>query len=125
MPRKNQYKASEVLQKARDYLAEPGHWYKGGYCNPDDETQMCGFGACNFAATGTPKPTMEQGLSFFDTGDALHKALNKLYPHSESPFRYHYYSIWQDEPERTLDEVLAVFDEAIKQARIKEDWTVV
>lgn len=108
--------AADILEGARAIIAKPGQWHKGGSTSPDG-TAFCGYMAIAIASSGLtelPFPTEwpPAAESFKEAYSVLKVAFFRLHP--DSPFGF---SVWQDAPERTLDEVLEVFDRAIKIAR--------
>lgn len=92
----------EALIKARNYFVEnPTKWYQNAYFDAEDETRVCGLGALYLTSSGNPLPIV--------VSEACQSALIAL--DDATPIRN--YVAWQDEPERTVEEVIAVFDKAI------------
>ena len=106
--------AKEILVAARKLIEKEENWTKGGYarnskgllvadCTGPEAVCWCALGALrNVTKTGPLDYSVGAGARF----EAIVKLL-ELIP------RYDGLAEWQDEPERTHAEVLALFDKAI------------
>lgn len=90
---------ADDLRAARDYMLVHG-WYQGDYTGPGGS--VCILGACN-AAIPVRNPNC-------DDAQAAVSALHRLIP-GQIPV-----SFYNDDPDRTEDEVFDLFDAAIKAA---------
>lgn len=114
-------KTSEVLRTARQNL--PGHWYQGYY--GDGEGNYCALGHLSVAAGLNPRTIVTTALNdgdFSVYNDDVHAAYTVLqnviveqYPHGPREI-----PIWNDDLNRTEDEVIAMFDKAILEAEARE-----
>lgn len=105
--------ALEVLRAARAYVAQPGHWM-----HPTNTEwtrgvrRACVSNACTWAQSDEDRHLDAQRL--------LIRLLGAERGHLRAVFD------WNDAPERTLDDVLALFDEAIAIEEAKaQEFTVV
>ena len=101
-------KTSEVLRKAADEIRRRG-WYQGEFAPieaDDDSCPVCAWGAINVAHSGDPRNWYVEGapgeespalqvLAIAATGDAFRSVPS-----------------WNDDPERTVEEVLDAFERA-------------
>lgn len=104
--------ALAYLAEARDMIAE-GRWVQNAFrvYNPDKKQFCyCALGAVAFAA-GEPEGDFDN-LNTFDN-KPVKEALDLLTAASGSPFGI---PTWNDDPERTQDEVVALFNKAIDTA---------
>lgn len=109
--------ATEILTEARALLAQ-GNWYQGEFSNPD-HTCFCASGAISFCSLTDPADLMlelEDDEDFFDArlshpgaSKAYHTLRKSLPPDAKS------IPEWNDDPNRTLPEVLNLFDTAIER----------
>ncbi len=110
-------KTVDVLIKAREYIASG--WRRGAYCDWGEAGEngccYCALGAIGMAQPGIyPSPR-------------LHDGTVRRYPESTRAYEYLMrvvytehrvgVSLWNDAPGRTVGEVLAAFDQAIKNAK--------
>lgn len=99
----------EVLRGAKAVLERNGlhkgsffDWEQGDAGTPVAECRMCSIGAINFAGSGDPLTS---------TDVKAYNIVRELLGGDVTAV-----SVWNDAPERTLPEVLAVFDAAIERA---------
>lgn len=85
--------AAELIEQAVDLLQTDG-WGKGAYVC---DGAMCGLGACNAALSGNPCDDSTETELDKLLDDRLHDAVKR--------FGYDSFDGWQDEPERTFEEV--------------------
>ncbi len=84
---------AELIEQAVDVLQTNG-WGKNAY---ELNGRMCGLGACNYAATGNPADESTEELVWHLLDVVLHASVRR--------FGYDFFDDWQDEPERTFEEV--------------------
>jgi hypothetical protein len=97
----------KVLRAAKVVLTREGVWSQRlGFSNIDGSC-MCAHGALNLAITGCP-----------DTVETAHPAVIALVSAIGGDAYAHIWD-WNDAPGRTVEEVLAKFDEAIAAEEAK------
>ena len=98
--------AAKELYRARQQISSPEKWCKGISIKfmPDGGFQFCMIGALWFDERGAHHP---------EDVAALSRAESILYLSLNSPRGV---PEWNDDPDRTHDEVLAMFDRAINRA---------
>lgn len=109
----------ELLKKGREVMASKdltkGWFYRdadGRDCNdPEKITSCCTIGALRIAAGYTPAAG-EDGFSAVRDVEGFGEAKRAI----EVALREFSITNWNDRPERTKEEVLAVFDLAIKES---------
>lgn len=104
-------KTSELLRKAADEIRRRG-WHQGDYGSDPEAAKncmVCSRGAINAVATGDP----------WVYNIAADKAAKGLY----STLRHDALGIvrWNDDPDRTVEEVLEKFEEAARAAEREGD----
>lgn len=99
--------AEEILVKAREILSDPQRWRKNRYSDRQKQT-FCSVGAIRMAATGSPwkNGTQNAGVAYNILQDKVKENYGEQRVYT-----------WNDKPEREHDEVLAMFDKAIDEAR--------
>lgn len=99
----------DILKEARAYLAKPGAW-----------VQHAGSVEAGTACTVTAihRVTGEYTNNEYIAEDALRAAMKKLKIDSGYP------SIYNDEIGRTVEDILALYDEAIKIEKTRNWWEV-
>lgn len=112
----------EILQCARDLLAKPGVWIKGSFYFPPNEGfpegQCCAVGAVRKCAGWYEKPPSLFGplwsQKYIKTKSVIELLKRALPP----PRRISALEIsnFNDAPQRTLPQILALFDRAILAA---------
>lgn len=123
-------KASEILIRGKQNIVDHG-WAQGDYIVTDDaSTKVCGvctLGACRLALIGeepTPKLSVYiDSILFHDDYAAYSDVVDLLESVVTDTYEGRYYDIpgWNDDTDRTLDEVLSVFDAAIAAAKRNEE----
>lgn len=109
--------AVETLTKVRELLASPERWTQGFFAR-DSAGTICNFADANAAcwclsgalARVLPEDTDEHEERYDAAGEYLQAALPER-------SRTAGYIAWQDKPQRTHAEVLALVDRAIEIAR--------
>lgn len=99
------------LKSARDLISQKGAWIQGTFardkngfdCEGIDPTAVC------FCAMGAIDRAVGETNSFFNFAWPLYRALDNAGFHNGI-------SEWNDAPERTQEEVVALFDKAIEIA---------
>ena len=105
--------AAEVLRDAKGVLERNG-WLQGHYFDdrqfragtPAEACRVCLYGALNLAAGNGPHRPLE----------AAHPVMLAVYAVIDASGDWDGVGGWNDEPGRTVDEVLALLDEAIERA---------
>jgi hypothetical protein len=98
-------KTSEVLRKAADEIRRRG-WHQGHYgsdSSDPDSCAVCALGAIHAADRDDP---------WEDSSDLSFAAASAL----SSVLDGEYVDVWNDNPERTVEEVLEAFEEAAQKA---------
>lgn len=98
MENKTNEEIKETLIKAKEIISDPDKWIKDNYYDPDREGCYCSLGALGMAEDGHPS-----GFSF-----SLKYYLSEGLPEG-------LYSVadFNDDPETTHSDVMAMFDKAI------------
>jgi hypothetical protein len=105
----------QILQEARDILAEPGRWIQGAFFRGEN---CCALGAVRRASglqrRGGISQDMSHATAYVEAAHALGKAIPECWAarHGDSVPNYN------DATGRTVDDVLALFDYAIKGERM-------
>ena len=115
-------KSVDVLIAARAKVAK--HWHQGGmyFDTEDGEGSFCAAGALQyvhgFDGAQTPMRAIKGAIKY------INAVLRKITPpgrrpraHLGSGIAFHSITYWNDSEGRTQQEVLAVFDAAIKNAK--------
>lgn len=128
-------KPSQVLRKAKKLISDPDKWFKGDYCNVDSEV-------CQYCSLGAICSIIDPDV----VNDALESASEDNYSHSSDPFenilmvgigkkskdylnqavdltyQNKYLTIVDvnDDDDVSHEQVLGIFDTAIKLAKKKE-----
>jgi hypothetical protein len=104
-----------VLKEARQWLSDPAHWHKGGFApnnndNPQVAEATCAWGACSRAAGSD---------NFYDIGTDAENAAARLLSIQlgARPDDALAISDFNDLPDTTHDDVVALFDRAISARR--------
>ncbi len=108
----------ELLEKARDRIDQS--WFKGswrdGTSSPDEECAICAIGALNFIVSGQIYPpfSYEEVILI----EAAAKALEECLPEDWTPreARRRLIPQFNDDPLTQKDDMLALFDRAIRRA---------
>lgn len=108
-------KTSEVLRKAADEIRRRG-WCQGEFMPPDanpDDCPVCAWGAVNVAENDDPREWYVK-----DGPGEESAALEYL----QKAYRDEFRSVpaWNDDPERTVEEVLDAFTRAAEAAEQTE-----
>lgn len=105
--------AVEILQEARDYLMEHG-WWQGSYGPQADDgfVDPARKERCAFGAVDTVCKADENHWSH--ASDHLFIAFQELYADDAGNTSY---IDWNDLPTTTFNDVMALFDEAIRLAK--------
>lgn len=97
-----------ALERARKRIAEPGAWCQGTFYQKADGREADGHGdACRFCGYGALHIETRDPLVWAYATDELDNMVGGHFPD------------WQDQPGRTQEEVIAVFDRAIEK-RMRE-----
>ena len=97
-----------------------GYWYKGEYYNEDNNSQMCGLGhVANVLGNGDLEAGFEAD-EFYECQKIMDKVAKEQYPDRNSSFMApnqqkmftHNFPIFNDHPDTTEDEVVAVIEKA-------------
>lgn len=98
---------AETLRKARALIDTPEKWCQGVYCKGD---ALCSLGAIYAAGGGDRKDIPEDGDPHFSyESERAYRTLSAaISPKWVAP--------WNDAPERTHADVMALFDKAIALA---------
>ena len=105
--------AHEILIAAKAELLTRG-WHQGAFQNAETG-EVCALGALNRAACGQPLMML-----LTDEGVRVHMRAWQLLESAIGCAEVH---VWNDDPARTPEEVLAAFDRAIALAETREAVT--
>lgn len=115
-------KSVDVLTAARAKLAK--HWHQGSMClgTEDGEGSFCAAGALHyvhgFDGTQTPMRAIRGAIKYiYAVLRKITPPLGQRWPALGSGETFRSIACWNDSESRTQQEVLAVFDAAIKNAK--------
>lgn len=113
---------SAILREARALLERPNGWCQNSYFQPNahEALSYCMLGAANMAGCGSPLPS--PGIArLYPERASVNYYLDKAAHDMSGSDLFMSAPRFNDTPGRTLAEVLAVYDYAIKLAEAEED----
>lgn len=110
-------KTSEILRRAADEIRRRG-WYQGEFAPREtvnfDDCPVCAWGAINAVQNGDPREW------YVKDGPAYESVALHVLAATVGGSKYYSVPSWNDDPERTVEEVLDAFERAAQAADAAE-----
>lgn len=111
----------EILKAARGRLSDPDHWYQGEYACDEDGAYIAANSerACKWCAAGAVLAELDRDIAVGEpeVADALEPLVGAISGQPPADDMVQEIASFNDDPDRTHAEILALYDRAIELAQ--------